>query len=296
MIDIKERTILNALKRELLKTKRVTEKNFFNENECATEKCIYYLRRFEDNLWACNNAKHYQSFKEGMGRELDINRLGVVPMASLRSSAALAWNIFGDEDTCHINSIWNHLSSGEYELKYEWESETINSHNASIDAHLFLGNCHLFVEMKMLEPLKKTHRFESYNSYINSDNCPPTFKAAFEHFEINKPEYFDACQMLKHLLAIFNYFKYTSYKEPQNIVLLNCHWEPQNRIIDGISLEKTYSKFNKYADDFEEMRNDFQKLFSEINVNLVLDHCNHYELIEIVGKKEDQYLKRYDIR
>ena len=46
----KEKDILVALRNKLLETSSVTIDDFFRENECGTPNCIYYLRRFENNL------------------------------------------------------------------------------------------------------------------------------------------------------------------------------------------------------------------------------------------------------
>ena len=99
-------------------------------------------------------------------------------------------------------------------------------------------------------------------------------------------------------MAIYNYFKENPPKEKQNVVLLNCHWEPLNRCINGISLEETYTTFDKFAKEFEQTRDCFQTLFDDenLNVNLVLAHCTHRDLKKMVGKESDEYLERYEIR
>ena len=303
MISKKEEDILKALKGKLLETKSVTDNDFFDENDRTTSKCIYYLRRFEKNVPKNNN--HCSDFDNGKGGELKENRWKVIPMASLRSSAALIWNIFGDNKTCQLNKN-RIISAGEYELEYEWnKSETIHGHYANLDAYLHSGNCHLFVEMKMLEPLTRCHPFKSYQQYQESD-CPQEFKKAFDKFVEKPPLHFDAFQMVKHLLAIYNHFKNTKYEGRQKVVLLNCHWEPSKIYIDDhsysnrtISLKETYEKFQHTADRFVAMQYgeiNFKSLFDSIGVDLELATCNHRELIKIVGKGNDKYLERYEIR
>ena len=301
----KEKDILNALRDKLLQTKRVKDDDFIVINDDSkTQNCIYYLRNYQDNLLACTN--HERDYKRGKGRELYKNSWDVIPMASLRSSAALTWNIFGDEKTCHIDQEWI-LSSGEYELEYEWnKSETIPGHYANLDAYLHKGNCHLFVEMKMLETLTKSHPFKSINTYLHSTDCPAEFKAAFKAFQGKRkePQFFDAFQMIKHLLAIYNHFKKTKNNGRQKVVLLNCHWEPTEKYINNskhkysnrtISLEDTYKKFKETAKRFNNMQKDFMPLFDEIGVDLWLDACDHRDLKKLVGKEFDNYLERYEI-
>ncbi|MBR5674310.1 MAG: hypothetical protein IKW97_07910 [Muribaculaceae bacterium] len=301
----KEKDILEALKNKLIETAGISEDDFLSENdECKTQNCIYYLRDLKDNLQKDqkNYSMHLENYsKKDTGR----NRYNVIPMAALRSSAALIYNILGDDDECELNfealsdsSIELNLISGKYQLQYEWKYKTISRSRANIDAHLSNeeNNCHLFIEMKMLEPLTKTHPFDSYSSYKNSSDCPDVFKDAFDYFVGKKLEYFDACQMIKHLLAIYNYFKDNPPKETQNVVLLNCHWEPLNHCVNGISLKDTYTAFDNFAKEFESMRDCFQeKLFAKLNVNLVLAHCTHSDLKKMVGKENDEYLKRYEI-
>jgi hypothetical protein len=43
------------------------------------------------------------------------------------------------------------------------------------------------------------------------------------------------------------------------------------------------------------MKKGFIPLFDIIGVDLELATCDHRELIKIVGKEDDKYLKRYDI-
>ena len=298
----KEKDILDALKNQLIRTTCVNEEDFFEINEDSkTQNCIYYLRNYQDNLLACTN--HKEEYKKGGGRELFKNNWDVIPMASLRSSAALTWNIFGDEATCHIDNAWN-LSAGEYKLKYEWnESETILGHYANLDARLHCDNFYLFVETKMMEPLTRTHPFKSIDKYLVEGVCPKEFRNAIIDFQTKEPEFFDAFQMIKHLLAIYNYFRKMESTSRKKVVLLNCHWEPSEDYKNGhnsysnrtISLKDTYKRFKDTADRFNRMKKGFIPLFDIIGVDLELATCDHRELIKIVGKEDDKYLKRYDI-
>lgn len=320
-MTLKEKDILDALKIALKQASnksdsKVTDNDFLQQGYRtdggeSSENCIYYLDDYRKNIRSF--SKHCPEYKDAQGGELNKNRWGLVPMAALRSSAALTYNIFGDDSCCHINENRWHLCLGLYRLKYEWQSETINGHMANLDAHLYQDNCHLFVEMKMLEPLTRLHPFKSYQQYQESD-CPKEFKKAFDKFMEEPPLHFDAFQMLKHLLAIYNHFKKTKYNGRQKVVLLNCHWEPSNTYINDhiyskrtISLEETYKEFQNTAQNtvqstayrFIAMLDgdiNFKSLFDDINVDLELATCDHHELIKIVGKENDNYLKRYDIQ
>ena len=188
-------------------------------------------------------------------------------------------------------------------MVYEWnKSETIHNHYANLDAYLYNGNCHLFVEMKMLEPLMRVHSFKSVDKYLEKDVCPKEFQNAIKCFQKKEPEFFDAFQMIKHLLAIYNYFKKLELKDSQKVVLLNCHWEPSEAYISNhtygnraISLQETYNLFNETAKRFKEMEASFMPLFKGIGVNIKLETCDHRKIIELVGKTDNKYLKRYDI-
>lgn len=293
-----EKEILKKLRCKLLQTSSLTEAEFMKEAEASTSNCIYYLRDFKDNIKTCKNRLNDYSNKDKKP-----NRWDVIPMAALRSSAALTYNIFGDNDKCSLkfdaSDVFKNLNliSDNYWLKYEWKHRTINNAKANLDAYLHLENYHLFVETKMLEPLTKSHPFdqEAYEKYTDEKNCPSKFISAFKFFKTHKPEYYDAFQMLKHLLAIYNYFKERSFDKCQYVVLLNCHWEPKDQTVGDISLEKIYKKFGETAALFEGMQICFQELFNKVNVNLILAHCDHRELIKIVGKGNDKYLERYEI-
>ena len=190
----KEKVILDSLKEKLPKAE------FWQIGQTETEQCVYYLKTLNENLKKDLDTPEKRGFSM---KDTNRNRWGVIPMAALRSSAALIYNILGD-GKCKINVTaidsskeWNLVSREDYHLQYEWKYRTINRAKANIDAYLHIENYHLFIEMKMLEPLTKTHPFDSYSSYMESD-CPKEFKDAFKHYESNKPEYFDACQMIKH--------------------------------------------------------------------------------------------------
>lgn len=306
----KEKSILEALKEAFINASKslgfnVTENDFLHhgyrsDGGESSENCIYYLDDYKKNIQFF--SKHCKEYKDAQGGELNTNRWGLVPMAALRSSAALTINIFGDDPCCRINENKWHLCPGLYTLEYEWQSETINGHMANLDAHLYQDNCHLFVEMKMLEPLTRLHPFKSYQQYQESD-CPKEFKKAFDKFMEEPPLHFDAFQMIKHLLAIYNHFDRIKNTKPQTVVLLNCHWEPSKSFMDrnetgrGISLKTTYDDFCATAKRFEVLNEKyFKKLFKDKSVNLILAHCIHSDLIDILGKKNDKYLKRYDIQ
>ena len=308
----KEENILKALQNALKHASeasvfKVRDNDFLSQGYRtdggeSSENCIYYLDDYKKNIRFFSN--HIAEYDDGQGGELKRNRWGLIPMAALRSSAALTYNIFGDEPCCHIDENEWHLCPGDYLLKYEWQSETINGHMANLDAYLFQGNCHLFVEMKMLEPLTRLHPFKSYQQYQDSD-CPDAFKNAFNDFmkESLLPQHFDAFQMIKHLLAIYNHFERMNNTEPKTVVLLNCHWEPsrsfmtRNETGRGISLATTYVEFSTTAERFESLNEKyFKKLFKEkANIDLVLAHCKHSDLIRALGKEDDRYLKRYEI-
>lgn len=295
--------LLDKLKYNLKNVTKLTDEDFWKKNgNITTNKAEYYLIDYLKNI-NCDsmNKRHERSYRDAQGGELRPNRWGVTPMASLRSSAALAYNIFGNKETCElVENPWD-LIRGEYSLTYEWkEAETIRGHRANIDVHLSnneSGN-HLFVEMKMFEPLVKNHPFKSYEQYKTNGNIPKPILKAFEDFDKNPSEYFDAFQMIKHLLALYNYFK--SKNNAQKVALVNCHWKPkryvdyENQNRNAISLKEKYERYNECAKRFVE-NSAVVELFKQINVELMLDTCTHFELLKVLGKESDDYFKRYEI-
>ena len=310
-MTVKEKDILEALK-EALKQATIASDNKVTDNDFlqqgyrtdggeSSENCIYYLEDYQKNINYSSN--HIGEYDDAQGGERRTNRWGLVPMAALRSSAALTYNIFGDKPYCRIYGNKWHLCPGDYLLEYEWQSETIKGHMANLDAYLHNGDCHLFVEMKMLEPLTRFHPFKSYQQYKDSD-CPNEFINAFDSYMDTPPLHFDAFQMIKHLLAIYNHFKKTKHNDRQQVVLLNCHWEPSEDYKNKhsfysnrtISLEVTYNDFKETAKRFNNMQKDFMPLFDKVGVDLLLEACDHRYLKELVGKADDDYLARYEIR
>lgn len=295
--------LLDKLKYNLKNVKKLTDEDFWKKNgNITTNKAEYYLKNYLQNI-NCDsmNMRHKKSYSDAQGGELRPNKWGVTPMAALRSSAALAYNIFGNKETCElVENPWG-LIKGEYSLTYEWkEAETIKGHRANIDVHLSneeFGS-HMFVEMKMFEPLAKSHPFKSYERYITYGGIPEPIVRALEDFDKAPSEYFDAFQMIKHLLALYNYFK--SKNNAKKVVLVNCHWEPkefvdyENRNRNAISLKEKYERYNECAKRFME-NSAFVELFEQINVELFLDACSHFELLKALGKERDEYLKRYEI-
>lgn len=298
----KEEDILCELRNRFLYYSGVSEDRFLTQSKAKTNERIYYLKKVEYNL-----KKGYKKHLCNYTKDRVPTKSGVIPMAALRSSAALTYNLFGD-DFCQIKApkSWG-IESKDYKIvRYEWKYRTIGRSRANLDAYLHQGNCHLFVEMKLLEPLVETHDFPSLQKYLKHSDCPGIFKCAFLCFadEQNKPKHFDTFQMLKHLLAIYNYFKRERYTERQKVVLLNCHWKPSENYIQKHnnysrrtkSLEDTYAAFNDSAKKFLNLNEHFQIFFDEenLNVDLVLAICDHRELKRIIGE-DDEYLKRYDI-
>ena len=299
----KEEDILCALRKQFLYYSGVSEDCFLTLGEAKTNECIYYLYRVEYNL-----KNGYKKHLCDYTKDRVPTKTGLIPMAALRSSATLTYNLFGD-DVCQIKApkSWG-IESGEYELvRYEWKHRTIGRSRANLDAYLKSGNCHLFVEMKLLEPLVETHNFSSLQKYVKHRDCPDVFKRAFLSFtnEDKKPRHFDTFQMLKHLLAIYNFLKREGYTERQKVVLLNCHWKPSDKYNQEHNnysrrtktLESTYAAFDDSAKDFLNMNETFQNYFDKqnLNVDLVLAICDHRKLINIIDKEKDEYLKRYDI-
>lgn len=191
----------------------------------------WYFNDYADNLLYPMDEKVEQAYLEGDGDELlpywKNGTLCPPKMGSIASSSAMSFNLLANGPAIIMEG--NALPAGTYELQYEKKMFTITAgkHPANLDVFLTdeSGRTAIFCEMKLLEWLEppKTLK-DSYRNrrfYFASDatavDHPIDAFAVFQSVidEVNRTAFtrYDAWQMLRHLLAIYNYTSYTTKKE-----------------------------------------------------------------------------------
>ena len=186
----------------------------------------FYFNDYRDNLIRPMDPVHEQKYKEGRGKELEQTDSSPAKMASVASSSAMTFNLLGNDLVVFKSNPW--FQDGQYTIEYEKQMFTLNRRSSPANLDAFLANDTarhgIFCEMKMLEwlgapgTLKNTYLERDY--YIDKA-AYPVFRDLAEvlkktegvrkdgsHVSIFKR--YDAWQMFKHTLAIYNYTSSTA--------------------------------------------------------------------------------------
>lgn len=188
------------------------------------KKHPYHYKDFKDNLFASMDDQFIQAYGNGSGGEMESTDQSPAKMASIASSSAMTYNLLGNGPIEIAGS--DDLPSGNYQLQYEKQMYTLNmgSNPANLDAFLSNENARtaIFCEMKLLEwlgkpgILKDSYRNPKY--YFSADptavsypvNAFSVFQSLIDTIMAANFQRYDAWQMFKHLLAIYNYTSYTT--------------------------------------------------------------------------------------
>lgn len=178
----------------------------------------FYFAEYADNLVCPMSETHRAQYARGNGGELEAQGNKPAKMASLVSSSAMTFNLLGND--CVRIKAGETFGGGEYAVEYEKQMYTLTkgSNPANLDAFLFNAQSReaVFCEMKMLEWLGVPGRLkEAYldRTYYFNDEAYKVFSEiakALLHGEKNDRGYrarfnrYDAWQMLKHAMAIYN--------------------------------------------------------------------------------------------
>ena len=283
-----------------------------------------YLSRYQDNLDLCGGADllevHKVRFKNGDGSELRDKRYPA-HMKAIRSSSAFAVNLIGNTETVSIpeNSLF---PQGEYAIHYEEKGLTIHTlseegvptpHVANIDVLLEQSNTCVYIEVKLLEPFNfiNKKRNSSYTDKGNySEKLPPSIINAFcEVFAESQKEQFrafDACQMFKHLLGILQ-TENGDLRElkGKTIDLVNCHWAFEDIRLERLNLsarniawlEKIMTEYSNAKGWYEQnVRKIADVIEKEKDCKIQIVNLNHFEMLTALGKENNEYMQRYELR
>ncbi len=271
----------------------------------------FYLEDYNGNIFEDMVPSHEKEYVRGSGSELKLN------MRALRSSSAMTYNLLGNNSvTFKPNNI---IPEGPYLIEYEKQLRTLkgNGKPANLDAQLLNVEKEtvIFCEMKMVEwlfnsPGRLKNAYLAKENYLHDESFTAfneVFESLIDHSSAsssdNKCIYkrYDAFQMIKHTLGIYNAVKNGEYDKFHEIRLINCVWKSDS----SSNLEsEIYEKFKKYdikhLNEFEDFKIKIQpiiSLFSSMNVDFDILYLSLNEFLALIDKSSEQlkYLERYSI-
>lgn len=220
----------------------------------------FYYMNYEDNLIQKMDEVHVAEYKKGSGGEMEPQKNKPAKMASIVSSSAMTFNILGNCAVTLKKNQW--FANGKYSVQYEKQMYTLNkgSNPANLDALLINSDVReaVFCEMKMLEWLGKPKALkEAYldPEYYFCTDAYKVFSRIVRSIMENKIIFrqYDAWQMFKHTLAIYNYTSFQNREsvnkknasasmtgEFKKVTLANIVFEMDESLIADEALRKQY--------------------------------------------------------
>lgn len=285
---------------ELLKSKyeKASGKNMICQKSFSPVRSKFYFENLDDNFYEPMADDIKAAYDNGAGNERTDK------MHALRSSSAMTYNLLGNGPVIvKENSI---IGSGTYRLQYEKQLETLKNSKApaTLDAFLEKDDELCFCEMKLFEPLyHKTNflkelssNYDDMDRYIFTDSAY-SFTESLDKLKISDIKRYDACQMYKHALGIYNYVRQNELKG-KKVTLLNCVWIMDADLKDEKSAlqykqieDEEYSGFVKFKDCMFNVINAFSKLGIDFSIKFVTVK-EFVELLDIPEEKKN-WLNRY---
>lgn len=200
-------------------------KRFPIEKEKQDPEHSAYYKNYEDNLFLSRIGDAARAaYENGPGGELK-------KMVSIGSSSAMTFNLLGDGAVdiprdCKVGNkkCCGVIPAGTYAVEYEKQFFTLRTSRnspANLDAflHCEATGTAVFCEMKFLEWLGEQENSKLSMSYLDKDKWFEGSERAFSVFQklinetrktegeniISRFDVYDAWQMLKHTLAIYNH-------------------------------------------------------------------------------------------
>ncbi len=320
--------------------------------EKADGKRQFYYKNYEDNLYCPLGTAALEAYDKGSGAETRPTEKIVkgkliqspAKMASIVSSSAMTFNLLGNEPIEITSGTL--IPHGKYEVQYEKQMYTVKrgSNPANLDAFLSntSGKTAVFCEMKFLEwlsspgTLKDAYLDESY--FFKPDNAAVGFPIdAYSAFhdvimkltdrivpDKKKPghnlhhsvfAHYDAWQMLKHLLAIYNYTSFVTKASIDSfgefpsmagvynrILLLNVVNEFPVECVEDSKTRDEYAEVMRQEQDearyFSEIirKSEIPHLFdNNCNAGIEIRYVSAKEFADAIEMPKDKrdYLKRY---
>lgn len=300
-------------------------------------KYTFYYRDYRDNLFCPMGEKAERAYAHGNGAETkpqtvtknSVTYTTPAKMASIASSSAMTFNLLGND--C-VNILPSHiLPCGSYDVEYEKRMYTLAHGNSPAHLDAFLSDeankTAIFCEMKLLEwlgePSKISRTYFSDKHYFKADESAVNLpKDAFEFFvrwaKVLEEESFrryDAWQMFKHLLAIYNYTSFVTkdavnafdYNRSMagkyhNIILANVVNEFPSALIEDTEARTQYEKaLNEERAEAQIFRDtmvhcEIPWLFdNNCNAGIQIQYISAKDFADSLDMSESkrEYLKRY---
>lgn len=277
----------------------------------TSPKGKFYLDNLDGNLFEPMLQVHQEQYNRGSGKELNEK------MRALHSSSAMTTNLLGNNSIVFKTNLI--IPKGTYSIEYEKQLRTlkVKGQPANLDAQLlcFEERTVVFCEMKMTEWLFNSPG-KLRNAYLKQENYyyPESFLPFNQVFQSliacpparvsdNKCIYrrYDAFQMMKHTLGIYNAMRSNEYDEFNKVRLINCIWQINNHVKLGKKASDTYMKYHSQElIEFEDFKIKIQpiiSLFADINIDFDVVFLSFDEFLNIAEKPDEQiiYLERYFI-
>ena len=258
----------------------------------------FYYNDYKHNLYCKMSESVLESYERGNGGETKsqtIQRNGrtytfPAKMASIVSSSAMTFNLLGNDNVSLLkNGV---LPDGTYDVEYEKRMHVLTCGNQPAHLDAFLSNeqskTAIFCEMKVLEwlgkPTKIRATYFSDKYYFYSDlGAVPFSKNAHKFFvewanvlEAIAFKRYDAWQMFKHLLAIYNY---TSFATKDSINRFD-HNKSMAGKYNHIVLANVVNEFPAVLIDDKKTREEYEKALSEerAEARIFIDTMIHCEI------------------
>ena len=244
-----------------------------------------YFAEYQDNLFCKMSDKHKMQYENGGGRELSDKNGSPAHMKSVLSSSAMTFNLLGNGEIPAKEGN-EYFVPGTYKIEYEKKLLTLkkSSRPAHLDAFLWdKGSNAIFCEMKMTEWMKirgkndllSSSYFDDRRYYFNMKNdnvalsafkklrdslCENMIKGAQKKgYNPHRFTHYDAWQMYKHILGIYNMRSDLTKEEiklPKNgiseflpelekVVLANVIFEPPVDAFSDENVRKEYTELQK---------------------------------------------------
>ena len=291
----------------------------------------FYYRDYRDNLICPMATNHFNEYSVADGGELEAKGKKPAKMASITSSSAMTFNLLGN--TSVVMKAGQDFAAGSYDIAYEKQLLTLNkgSNPANLDA--FLSNPDageaIFCEMKMLEwigapgalkeaYLNRNYYFSPCAYDVFSKIAHALRKSEIPNAKNAYPSIFtqyDAWQMFKHTLAIYNATSQTT-KEAlsrktgsmagafKKITLINVVFEMDTalmaeedlRIKYAAALDREHQQANTFIQTMLAPENGLVELFKrDCDVDFDIQYVPAHKFVAMLDKSNEElnYLKRY---
>ena len=300
--------VLSAIKKQWQNTN--PDKVMDYDKTMNSDKRIYYFAKLEDNLIKNMSPSTESNFLSGSGNELKGK------MKAIYSSSAMTYNLLGN-NSLYIKNNYYDITEGKFDIAYERKVSPLKLGNpANLDACLTNDDEIIFFEMKMTEWLfnKPSQISASYfkadnyfdkGSFVTFCDMAKALRAEREDGLAKyqcKFKHYDAFQMFKHTLGIYNEVCFQKkISTVPKLKLINCMWTINDiSFFDGqMDLYHQYkdiehseqSEFEQFKDSASEVINLFREQGIKFDILLI----SVKDLISILVKDEFELiaLRRY---